>query len=166
MSLSACGKDKPKETEPTSLEVIEPETNTEETLRDKLEDTSKSLEIHGVAVSPDGRQVSDEEMAAIEESILAQGDTTKIEGQTSDNNNASTGESDSALNKENDSENKSESTGDNGNNTVSDNSEQSNLESLTDDVKRDFTDEEYQEIQDSIDEWTLKEAQELIVPLD
>ena len=73
ISLSGCTKDKPKETAPPTLEVIEPETS--ETISDKLDDPSApDLEVETVPEAIyiiDGRQMNESEYSAYEESLQA-----------------------------------------------------------------------------------------------
>ena len=66
VSLSACGSkdDNQSDTKPT-LEVIEPtETEPQETV-DKLDDSTKELEIHGVYIGPDGNEMSEMNLALL-----------------------------------------------------------------------------------------------------
>lgn len=51
--LSGCHKDKPVESQ-APLETIQPDT-TSETISDKLDDQADTLEIHGLAIDPDGK---------------------------------------------------------------------------------------------------------------
>lgn len=68
IGLSGCTKDKPKETTPPTLEVIEPETS--ETISDKLDDPSApDLEVETagtIIVGEDGKALSESEVAVLE----------------------------------------------------------------------------------------------------
>lgn len=160
--LSGCTKDKPEEPTSTTLEVIEPETS--ETIADKLDETASSFEIQGYYIAPDGSVVSAEEMDAIDESIryenshmLQSSLVDEEQDQLEENADKSSGIESSAS---------SESE------TCSENSidelETSLSESEAEEARnRDFTDEEYQSIQNDIDEWTLQQAiEEIEVNLD
>lgn len=143
--LSGCGKDKPEETTPPTLEVIEPET--EETISDKLDDeTVPDMKIEGVYIAPDGKVVSAEEDRAIEESIRYENSPMLQESLAAEGKEIPGGNAEPASES---SESSSES------------SEPTLSESEAAEAKeRDFTEEEYQAIQNSIDEWTNAEAQE------
>lgn len=167
MSLSACGgnKDNKDETKPT-LEVIEPtETEPQETV-DKLDDSTKELEIHGVYIGPDGNEMSADEFSALEESIMyensqiANGEEGNNTDSTlaSEENNSST--SDTDKNSSSGSSDEGDTTSNSGDNTSY--VEPTLSESEIAEGQRDFTDEEYEAIQNSIDEYTLKKADEEI----
>lgn len=67
-SLSGCTKDKPEESTPPTLEVIEPETS--ETISDKLDDNTASDLVIGtveaIVVGEDGQALSESEAAILE----------------------------------------------------------------------------------------------------
>ena len=174
-SLVACGgnKDNENETKPT-LEVIKPTETTEaETVPDKLDDPVKELEIHGVYVGPDGEQMSADEFHALEESIIYE-NSPMLQAETGSNESSttSTGDNSSTIDKNSDTDSNDTSSSDNDNSSQTDNVDtSSNSENVTSYVEptlsesevaegqRDFTDEEYEAIQNSIDEYTNKEAQ-------
>lgn len=153
--LSGCTKDKPEEPTSTTLEVIEPETS--ETIADKLDETASSFEIQGYYIAPDGSVVSAEEMDAIDESIryenspmLQSSLVDEEQDQLEENADKSSGIESSAS-----TESEAGSEG------SIDKPETSLSESEAEEARnRDFTDEEYQSIQNDIDEWTNTEAQE------
>lgn len=149
--LSGCGKDKTEETVPPTSEVIEPETS--ETISDKLDDeTVPDMKIEGVYIAPDGSVISAEEDRAIEESIRYE-------------NSPMLQESLAAEGKEIPGENAEQTS--EGSESASESPESTLSESEAAEVReRDFTEEEYQAIQNSIDEWTLREAEQIEVKLD
>lgn len=180
LSLSACGgKDKPDETKPT-LEVIKPTETEAETVPDKLDDPVKELEIHGVYVGPDGEQMSADEFHALEESIRYE-NSPMLQAETGSDESSTTSAVDNSStvdnNSDTDSNNNSSSNNDNSSQTANGDTSL-NSENVTSYVEptlseseiaegqRDFTDEEYEAIQNSIDEYTLKEAQDLMLNLD
>lgn len=150
--LSGCGKDKPEETIPPTLEVIEPET--EETISDKLDDeTVPDMKIEGVYIAPDGSVVSAEEDRAIEESIRYENSPMLQESLAAEGKEIPGGNAEPASESSESSSESSEPTSGSPEPTLS--------ESEAAEAKeRDFTEEEYQAIQNSIDEWTNAEAQE------
>ena len=178
ISLSACGgkDDKNSETVP-SLEVIKPtETTESETVPDKLDDPVKELEIHGVYVGPDGEQMSADEFHALEESIIYENSPMLQEETRSDESSTtSAGNNSSTVDKNSDTDSNDTSSSNNDNSSQTDNVDtSSNSENVTSYVEptlsesevaegqRDFTDEEYEAIQNSIDEYTNKKADEEI----
>lgn len=154
-SLSGCTKDKPEEPTSQTLEVIEPETS--ETIVDKLEETAADFEIQSYYIAPDGSVVSAEEMDALEESI-------RYENSPVLQNSLSNEEQDQPkenAGKSSDVESSTSSESETGSESSIDKSETSLSESEAEEARnRDFTDEEYQSIQNDIDEWTNTEAQE------
>lgn len=182
LSLSACGSkdDKNSETVP-SLEVIKPTETTEaETVPDKLDDPVKELEIHGVYVEPDGSILSPEEAYEMDKKIRYE-NSPMLQAETGSNESSttSTGDNSSTIDKNSDTDSNDNSSSDNDNSSQTDNGDtSSNSENVTSYVEptlsesevaegqRDFTDEEYEAIQNSIDEYTLKEAQDLMLNLD
>lgn len=148
LCLSGCHKDKPVESQ-APLETIVPETQ-DETISDKLDETAAPLELHGVALAPDGSVVSEAELDQILESMEADEQSSA----SSENTNQASENSESNTNGDvNSSENQE------GVNT----SETTALseEDLAED-RNDITPEEYQKLQDEIDDWTNKEADEHI----
>lgn len=141
LSLSGCHKDKPvTKTEP--LETIAPETQSE-TISDKLDDTADTLEIHGLAIDPDGNVISEQEL----DEILA----GEVENSASENN-------------ESQSDNSSETDEQGATAGSSESSSETEMPTLSEEDlakdRVDITPEQYQEIQDEIDEWTIKQAEE------
>lgn len=182
ISLSACGgkDDKNSETVP-SLEVIKPtETTEEETVPDKLDDPVKELEIHGVYVEPDGSILSPEEAYEMDKKIRYENSPMlQAETRSDESSTKSTGDNSSTVDKNSDTDSNDTSSSNNDNSSQTDNGDtSSNSENVTSYVEptlsesevaegqRDFTDEEYEAIQNSIDEYTLKEAQDLMLNLD
>lgn len=163
LSLSACGNkdDNQSETKPT-LEVIKPtETEPQETLSDKLDDSTKELEIHGVYVEPDGSVLSPEEAYEMDKKIRYENSPmlqTEEDSNTDKETNSSTSSTD---------ENSSSGSSGEGDTTSNSGDSKSNAEptlseSEITEGQRDFTDDEYEAIQNSIDEYTLKKADEEI----
>lgn len=141
LSLSGCHKDKPvTKTEP--LETIAPETQSE-TISDKLDDQADTLEIHGLAIDPDGNVISEQEL----DKILA----GEVESSASENN-------------ESQSDNSSETDEQGATDESSESSSETEMPTLSEEDlakdRSDITPEQYQEIQDEIDEWTIKQAEE------
>ena len=177
-SLVACGgnKDNENETKPT-LEVIKPTETTEaETVPDKLDDPVKELEIHGVYVEPDGSILSPEEAYEMDKKIRYE-NSPMLQAETGSNESSttSTGDNSSTIDKNSDTDSNDNSSSDNDNSSQTDNGDtSSNSENVTSYVEptlsesevaegqRDFTDEEYEAIQNSIDEYTNKKADEEI----
>lgn len=174
-SLVACGgnKDNENETKPT-LEVIKPTETTEaETVPDKLDDPVKELEIHGVYVGPDGEQMSADEFHALEESIIYENSPMlQAETRSDESSTTSTGDNSSTVDNNSDTDSDNNSSSNNDNSSQTDNEDtSSNSENVTSYVEptlseseiaegqRDFTDDQYEAIQNSIDEYTNKEAQ-------
>ena len=167
VSLSACGSkdDNQSDTKPT-LEVIKPtETEPQETV-DKLDDSTKELEIHGVYIGPDGNEMSADEFNELEKEIRyenspmlqTEADSNNDSTVTSEENNYST--SDTDKNSSSGSSDEGDTTSNSGDNTSY--VEPTLSESEIAEGQRDFTDEEYEAIQNSIDEYTLKKADEEI----
>ena len=174
-SLVACGgnKDNENETKPT-LEVIKPTETTEaETVPDKLDDPVKELEIHGVYVGPDGEQMSADEFHALEESIIYENSPMlQAETRSDESSTTSTGDNSSTVDNNSDTDSDNNSSSNNDNSSQTDNEDtSSNSENVTSYVEPtlseseiaegqiDFTDDQYEAIQNSIDEYTNKEAQ-------
>lgn len=162
LSLSGCTKDKPEELTSPALEAIEPETS--ETIADKLDETAADFEIQSYYIAPDGSVVSAEEMDALEESI-------RYENSPVLQNSLSNEEQDQPkenAGKSSDVESSASSESETGSESSIDKSETSLSESEAEEARnRDFTDEEYQSIQNDIDEWTLQQAiEEIEVNLD
>lgn len=161
LSLAACGNkdDNQSETKPT-LEVIKPtETEPQETLSDKLDDSTKELEIHGVYVEPDGSILSPEEAYEMDKKIryenspmLQTGEDSNNDGEEADSSTSSTDENSSSG-----SSGEGDTTSNSGDSQS--NAEPTLSESEIAEGQRDFTDAEYEAIQNSIDEYTNKEAQ-------
>ena len=177
-SLVACGgnKDNENETKPT-LEVIKPTETTEaETVPDKLDDPVKELEIHGVYVGPDGEQMSADEFHALEESIIYENSPMlQAETRSDESSTTSAGDNSSTVYNNSDTDSNNNSSSNNDKSSQTDNEDtSSNSENVTSYVEptlsesevaegqRDFTDEEYEAIQNSIDEYTKQKADEEI----
>ena len=153
-SLSGCTKDKP--TEPAPLETIAPDMNTSEgdDLNDKLDDTSApDLDISSYVVGPNGEKLTGDEAIAYEEEMLygksSQSNesltesTSSQDGTVDDSTSASLTESTSSQDRSGESTSQSES------------------QSVPVDVasdQRDLTADEYQQLQNEIDDWTYQEA--------
>ena len=181
LSLSACGgkDDKNSETVP-SLEVIQPTETEAETVPDKLDDPVKELEIHGVYVEPDGSILSPEEAYEMDKKIRYENSPMlQAETRSDESSTTSTGDNSSTVDKNSDTDSNDTSSSNNDNSSqAADEDTSSNSENVTSYVEstlseseiaegqRDFTDEEYEAIQNSIDEYTLKEAQDLMLNLD
>ena len=164
-SLTACGgKDKPDETKPT-LEVIEPtETEPQETLSDKLDET-KTLtiepapELRGIGVDENGNKI-------IESSPFVEESSTYI-----NNSEASTGISDTNTSDSKAPEEESK-TAEEESKTAEEESkmaEENNAklkeiqESATESLAAEeetLSVDDYQQIDNAIDEYTKKEAEE------
>lgn len=132
--LSGCHKDKPVESQ-APLETIAPETKAEST-GDKLDETSADIEISPIknyTVTPDGKVLSGEEADEyIQKEVL---------GLAEDESGSDSTESSGSEN---------ESVAENENETLSE-------EQIASD-QRDFTPEEYEQMQKEIDDWTYQEA--------
>ena len=177
-SLVACGgnKDNQNETKPT-LEVIQPTETTEaETVPDKLDDPVKELEIHGVYVEPDGSILSPEEAYEMDKKIRYE-NSPMLQAETGSDESSTTsaGDNSSTVDKNSDTDSNDTSSSNNDNSSQTDNGDtSSNSENVTSYVEptlsesevaegqRDFTDEEYEAIQNSIDEYTKQKADEEI----
>ena len=178
VSLSACGSkdDNQSDTKPT-LEVIKPtETEPQETLSDKLDDSTKELEIHGVYVEPDGSILSPEEAYEMDKKIRYENSPMlQAETRSDESSTTSTGDNSSTVDNNSDTDSDNNSSSNNDNSSQTDNEDtSSNSENVTSYVEptlseseiaegqRDFTDDQYEAIQNSIDEYTLKKADEEI----
>lgn len=176
LSLTACsGKDRPDETKPT-LEVIKPTETEAETVPDKLDDPVKELEIHGVYVEPDGSILSPEEAYEMDKKIRYENSPMlQAETRSDESSTTSAGDNSSTVDKNSDTDSNDTSSSNNDNSSQTDNGDtSSNSENVTSYVEptlsesevaegqRDFTDEEYEAIQNSIDEYTNKKADEEI----
>lgn len=135
--LSGCHKDKPVESQ-APLETIAPETKAEST-GDKLDETGAEIEISPIknyTVTPDGKMLSGEEADEyIQKEILGLSDESG-----SDSTESSGSENESVAEAETENETLSE-------------------EQIAAD-QRDFTHEEYEQMQKEIDDWTYQEAKE------
>ena len=158
-SLTACGgKDKPDETKPT-LEVIEPtETEPQETLSDKLDET-KTLTIEP-APEPRGIGVDENGNKIVESSPFVEESSTDI-----NNSEASTGISDTNNTKSEESEIETlapeeESKMAEENNAKLKEIQESAVESLAAEEET-LSVDDYQQIDNAIDEYTKKEAEEI-----
>lgn len=177
-SLVACGgnKDNQNETKPT-LEVIKPTETTEaETVQDKLDDPVKELEIHGVYAEPDGSILSPEEAYEMDKKIRYENSPMlQAETRSDESSTTSTGDNSSTVDNNSDTDNDNNSSSNNDNSSQTDDEDtSSNSENVTSYVEptlsesevaegqRDFTDEEYEAIQNSIDEYTKQKADEEI----
>ena len=151
--LSGCTKDKPEETTAPTLEVIEPETS--ETIADKLDETAADFEIQSYYIAPDGSIISAEEMDALEESIRYENSPVLQNSLADEEQDQPKENEDKSSNVESSASSESET----GSENSIDKSETSLSESEAEEARnRDFTDEEYQSIQNDIDEWTLQQA--------
>lgn len=166
-SLSGCTKDKP--TEPAPLETIAPDiaSTEEDDLNDKLDDTSvPDLDISSYLVGPNGEKLTGDEAIAYEEEMLY--------GKSSTSESDETLESDS-LTESQDGSGESASQSEDGISTGSSEAESSTGDSLTESTsqsettsesvpvdvasdQRDLTADEYQQLQNEIDEWTSERA--------
>ena len=158
LCLSACGdKDKPQETAP-SLEVIKPtETEPQETLSDKLDET-KTLTIEP-APEPRGIGVDENGNNIVESSPFVEESSTDI-----NNSEASTGISDTNNTKSEESEIETlapeeESKMAEENNAKLKEIQESAVESLAAEEET-LSADDYQQIDNAIDEYTKKEAEE------
>lgn len=159
LCLSACGdKDKPQETAP-SLEVIKPtETEPQETLSDKLDET-KTLTIEP-APEPRGIGVDENGNKIVESSPFVEESSTDI-----NNSEASTGIS-NTNNTENEASEietlapEEESKMAEENNAKLKEIQESAVESLAAEEET-LSVDDYQQIDNAIDEYTKKEAEEI-----
>lgn len=159
LCLSACGdKDKPQETAP-SLEVIKPtETEPQETLSDKLDET-KTLTIEP-APEPRGIGVDENGNKIVESSPFVEESSTDI-----NNSEASTGIS-NTNNTENEASEietlapEEESKMAEENNAKLKEIQESAVESLAAEEET-LSADDYQQIDNAIDEYTKKEAEEI-----
>lgn len=160
--LSGCTKDKPEEPTSPALEVIEPETS--ETIADKLDETAADFEIQSYYIAPDGSVISAEEMDALEESIRYENSPVLQNSLSDEEQDQPKENEDKSSNVESSASSESET----GSENSADELETSLSESEAEEARnRDFTDEEYQSIQNDIDEWTLQQAiEEIEVNLD
>lgn len=155
LSLSGCTKDKPEELTSPALEAIEPETS--ETIAENLDETAEAFEIQSYYIAPDGSVVSAEEMDAIEESIRYENSPMLQDGLSDEEQDQPKENEDKSSDVESSASSESET----GSENSADELETSLSESEAEEARnRDFTDEEYQSIQNDIDEWTNTEAQE------
>lgn len=164
-SLTACGgKDKPDETKPT-LEVIEPTETTEaETLSDKLDET-KTLTIEpapeprGIGVDENGNKIV-ESSPFVEESstdINNSGTSTEISDNNTSDNKAPEEESKTAEEESKTAEEESKMAEEN--NAKLKEIQESAVESLAAEEET-LSADDYQQIDNAIDEYTKKEAEE------
>lgn len=154
-SLSGCKKEEAP-VESSSLAVIEPETS--ETIADKLpESTAEAFEIQSYYIAPDDSVISAEEMDALEESIRYENSPVLQNSLSDEEQDQPKENEDKSSNVESSASSESET----GSENSADELETSLSESEAEEARnRDFTDEEYQSIQNDIDEWTNTEAQE------
>lgn len=156
--LSGCHKDKPVQTEPAPLETIAPETQSE-TISDKLDETAPDLDIkdmQGYMVTPDGEVLSGKEA---DEYMMKEvwgidvSDTSETEENSSSDTSSSSAKNEESV--DNNTETKSE-------NVTSESESLTETPTLSDEQiaedQRDFTDDEYEQMQKEIDEWTYQEA--------
>lgn len=164
LSLTACGgKDKPDETKPT-LEVIKPtETEPQETLSDKLDET-KTLtiepapELRGIGVDENGNKIVESSPFVAESStdINNSGTSTEI----SDTNNTESEASETeTLAPEEESKMAEE------NNAKLKEIQESANESLAAEEET-LSVDDYQQIDNAIDEYNKKQVQELLEGVD
>lgn len=160
-SLSGCTKDKP--TEPAPLETIAPDMNTSEgdDLNDKLDDTSApDLDISSYVVGPNGEKLTGDEAIAYEEEMLygksSESNESLTESTSSKDGTSEASESASLTESTSESQDGSQDGSD-----KSTSQSESQSESVPVDVasdQRDLTDDEYQQLQNEIDDWTYQEA--------
>lgn len=162
-SLSGCTKDKP--TEPAPLETIAPDITTSEgdDLNDKLDDTSApDLDISSYVVGPNGEKLTGDEAIAYEEEMLygTQNSSSEVSDsltETKSQYEDGTGEIDESASVSL-TESTSQSQDGSGESTSQ---SESQSESVPVDVasdQRDFTNDEYQQLQNEIDDWTSERA--------
>lgn len=166
MSLSACGgKDKPDETKPT-LEVIEPtETEPQETLSDKLDET-KTLtiepapELRGIGVDENGNKIIESSPFVAESStdINNSGTSTEISDTNTSDSKAPEEESKTAEEESKTAEEESKMAEEN--NAKLKEIQESAVESLAAEEET-LSVDDYQQIDNAIDEYTKKEAEEI-----
>lgn len=162
-SLSGCTKDKP--TEPAPLETISPDiaSTEEDDLNDKLGDTSvPDLNISSYLVGPNGEKLTGDEAIAYEEEMLY--GTQNSSQEVNDSLTESTSQDGTGEVDESTSASLTESTSSqDGSQTANESTSQSEStsESVPVDVasdQRDLTADEYQQLQNEIDDWTYQEA--------
>ena len=155
--LSGCHKDKPIETQ-APLETIAPDKPSE-TISDKLDETAPDLDIkemQGHMVTPDGEVLSGKEA---DEYMMKEvwgidvSDTSDTEENSSSDTSSSSEKNEESVDNNTETESKnatleSESLAETP--TLSE-------EEIAED-QRDFTDDEYEQMQKEIDEWTYQEA--------
>ena len=166
LSLSACGgKDKPDETKPT-LEVIKPtETEPQETLSDKLDET-KTLtiepapELRGIGVDENGNKVVESSPFVAESStdINNSGTSTEISDTNTSDSKAPEEESKTAEEESKTAEEESKMAEEN--NAKLKEIQESAVESLAAEEET-LSVDDYQQIDNAIDEYTKKEAEEI-----
>ena len=171
LSLSACGgKDKPDETKPT-LEVIKPtETEPQETLSDKLDET-KTLTIEpapeprGIGVDENGNKIV-ESSPFVEESstdINNSEASTEISDTNTSDSKAPEEESKTAEEKSKTAEEESKMAEEN--NAKLKEIQESATESLAAEEET-LSADDYQQIDNAIDEYNKKQVQELLEGVD
>lgn len=157
-SLSGCTKDKP--TEPAPLETIAPDMNTSEgdDLNDKLDDTSvPDLDISSYVVGPNGEKLTGDEAIAYEEEMLY--GTQNSSSEVSESLTESTSSQDGSVDNSTSASLTESTSSQDGSQAANESTSQS--ESIPVDVasdQRDLTDDEYQQLQNEIDDWTYQEA--------
>lgn len=124
-------------------------------------------------MGPDGEQMSADEFHALEESIIYENSPMlQAETRSDESSTTSTGDNSSTVDNNSDTDSDNNSSSNNDNSSQTDNEDtSSNSENVTSYVEptlseseiaegqRDFTDDQYEAIQNSIDEYTNKEAQ-------
>ena len=171
LCLSACGdKDKPQETAP-SLEVIKPtETEPQETLSDKLDET-KTLTIEpapeprGIGVDENGNKIV-ESSPFVEESstdINNSGTSTEISDTNTSDSKAPEEESKTAEEESKTAEEESKMAEEN--NAKLKEIQESAVESLAAEEET-LSADDYQQIDNAIDEYNKKQVQELLEGVD
>ena len=163
VSLSGCHKDKPVQTEPAPLETIAPDDvqRAENDINDKLDDsTNNDLEIEGYLAGPDGKVLSGDEAIAYEEEMVY---GIKHDDNKSETTSESEGDSAGGMADQNNTSNNETGSGtelkaetENGSETSAGEESRPDVDVASD--QREFTAQEYEEMQKEIDEWTYQEA--------
>ena len=164
MSLSACGgkDDKQNETKPT-LEVIKPTETESETLQDKLDETKTfTIEpapaLNRLGIDEDGNTIEESSPFIAEDGITENGTGTSVGNSGTNNVTNSTSGEDSKTSEE-------ESKMAEENNAKRIEIEESVAESLEADENV-LSSDDYQQIDNAIDDYTKKEAEELLEGVD
>lgn len=156
--LSGCHKDKPVETQ-APLETIAPETQSE-TISDKLDETAQDLDIkdmQGYMVTPDGEVLSGKEA---DEYMMKEvwgidvSDTSDTEENSSSDTSSSSEKNEESVDNNTETESK---------NATLESESLAETQTLSEEEiaedQRDFTDDEYEQMQKEIDEWTRERAE-------